>query len=149
MSAPNDLALHLATQAHANPLLAYLIGPGSRTWELLVGAVANITGESTDAAGKRLSANLVTTPVRPEPIKGHGETETDLRQGVSPAVHEVLDLLENDAWLWDSCFSPDGLIESASGYASAAFRASNPGHQRTHAIEAAARLIHAAERLAQ
>lgn len=41
-----DLARHLSGLLTRSPDLAYLIGPGSRTWELMIGAVAAMTGEA-------------------------------------------------------------------------------------------------------
>lgn len=54
----NDLALHLLKQCQTRRELAYLIGPYSRTWELLVAAVASITGESCQDAEVRMKRGL-------------------------------------------------------------------------------------------
>jgi len=51
--AARDLAVHLAKQVQNNRDLAYLIGPGSRTWELMVEAIASITGEGVSNADIR------------------------------------------------------------------------------------------------
>lgn len=59
-STARDLAVHLARQIQANPDFAYLLGPGSRTWELLVEAISSITGEKSSDADMRLRAAVAT-----------------------------------------------------------------------------------------
>ena len=54
----NDLALHLVKQCQTRPELAYLIGPYTRTWELLVAPIASITGESCEEAEVRMKSGM-------------------------------------------------------------------------------------------
>lgn len=53
-----DLAVHLAKQVTTRRELAYLIGPYTRTWELLIAAIGSITGETDAAVDARLKRNL-------------------------------------------------------------------------------------------
>lgn len=149
MSAAEVFSLHFARQVKANPQLAYLVGPGSRTWELLVEAFADLTHQTTAQASAHLLADLKTTPVRAEPVEAPRDAGDDLRQGVSRTAHEVLDLIEREKPCWDLCYTAFGLVESGHDHASTANRSAKPASKRAIAIEAAARLIHAAERLAQ
>lgn len=59
-AAANELVLHLCKQIQYNPDLAYLIGPGSRTWEILIEAVASITGEGSSNADIRCRSVMAT-----------------------------------------------------------------------------------------
>ena len=57
-TADRDLVMHLSKQVQINADLAYLIGPGSRTWELLITAIAGITGEGDSNADIRCRSVL-------------------------------------------------------------------------------------------
>jgi hypothetical protein len=71
-------------------------------------------------------------------------TETDKRQGVSPAVHAVLDRLdEYTRRQWRPTLA--SLLETATNYAEDALEADEPSRRQRKAREAAALLLHALE----
>lgn len=55
--------LHLVDRIKADPRLAYLIGPGSESFELLVTAYAALTGEELDPYRESLLGKLTMQPV--------------------------------------------------------------------------------------
>lgn len=55
--------VHLVAQLQRDPRLAYLIGPGSESFELLVNAHAALAGEESDPYRESLLGKLVMQPV--------------------------------------------------------------------------------------
>lgn len=70
----------------------------------------------------------------------------DLRQGVTPTQHDVLDLIEEKAPAWSEAAIEERL-RMAHARAGNAYRASKLADKRRFAIEAAARLIDAADEI--
>lgn len=69
---------------------------------------------------------------------------TDLRQGVTPAGHAVLDCLEQQEAEWGDLYDVATQLKMAHARArNALYSADDPIKQRQYAVEAAARLIDA------
>jgi hypothetical protein len=79
--------------------------------------------------------------------RARGRGVTDLRQGVTPTQHAVLDLIEERSKLWSDLDDFQGRLRMAHARAGSAMRASEPQAKRFYAMEAAARLIDAAEEI--
>lgn len=60
--------LHLVAQLKRDPRLAYLIGPGSESFELLVTAAAALAGDEWDPYRESVLGNLA-----PQPVPGIGK----------------------------------------------------------------------------
>lgn len=73
----------------------------------------------------------------------------DLRQGVTPTQHAVLDLLDAQAREWGDLFDFEAQLVRASERAKQACRTILLANKRRYAIEAAARLIDAADEIAR
>lgn len=69
--------MHLVAQLKRDPRLAYLIGPGSQSFDLLVDAAAVIYGEESDPYRESLLGKLTTQPV-PSLGRVAGSIEPDL-----------------------------------------------------------------------
>lgn len=74
---------------------------------------------------------------------------TDRRQGVTPTQHAVLDLIEREAPAWSQADEFDIRIAKASRRALAAQDSRSLAAKRLLAIEAAARLIDAADEISR
>ncbi|WP_298290285.1 hypothetical protein [Novosphingobium sp.] len=72
---------------------------------------------------------------------------TDLRQGVTPTQHEVLDLIEREAAGWSLANTWEEKLEFAAALARCASNGEALGSIRTEAIHAAALLIDAADEI--
>lgn len=53
---------HILRQMHRDPRLAYLIGPGSCSFELLTAEYARDTGQDVEKVRSEIAANLKYTP---------------------------------------------------------------------------------------
>ena len=73
----------------------------------------------------------------------------DLRQGVTPTQHEVLDLIEENAVEWSSRMTWEEKLAEARGTAADATRIATLKHKRIAAITAAALLIDAADEISR
>ncbi len=76
--------LHLINRMQADPRLAYLIGPGSESFELLVTAAAQADGIETDVLRER-----VLGWISPQPVPGIGQAAGVLDQDVWDEILEV------------------------------------------------------------
>lgn len=74
---------------------------------------------------------------------------TDLRQGVTPTQHAVLDLIEQRAEEWQDAFDFDDKLIRAISAARQAQITSRLTTKRQFAIEAAARLIDVADEISR
>lgn len=72
---------------------------------------------------------------------------TDLRQGVTPTQHEVLDLIEERAVIWATQWDFEEQLNHAAGRALMAHDRTNLHGKRQSAIVAAALLINAADEI--
>jgi hypothetical protein len=72
---------------------------------------------------------------------------TDLRQGVTPTQHEVLDLIETSAPAWADELDFEEQLKLAANLADVACKMTLLSRKRRFAIEAAARLIDAADEI--
>jgi hypothetical protein len=71
----------------------------------------------------------------------------DLRQGVTPTQHAVLDLIEAAAACWAESYDFEAQLAQATKVARTASRLNTLSKKREAAIEAAARLIDAADQI--
>lgn len=76
--------LHLINRMQADPRIAYLIGPGSESFELLVTAAALADGIETDVLRER-----VLGWISPQPVPGIGQAAGVLDQDVWDEMLEV------------------------------------------------------------
>jgi hypothetical protein len=76
-TAAEKAVMHLVAQIKRDPRLAYLIGPGSESFELLVNAHAVLAGEELDPYRESLLGKLVMQPV-PGIGKAAGVVASDL-----------------------------------------------------------------------
>jgi len=84
----------------------------------------------------------IVAPASAELKSGGAELIDDLRQGVTPAGHAVLDCLEAQQEEWGDLYDTAGQLKMAHARARNALYSSDyPAKQRQYAIEAAARLI--------
>lgn len=74
---------------------------------------------------------------------------TDLRQGITPTVHEVLDLIEQRAEIWSTKWDFEERLKHGAGRALVAQDRSNLLAKRQSAIIAAALLIDAADEISR
>ncbi len=74
---------------------------------------------------------------------------TDLRQGVTPTQHEVLDLIEERAAIWSTAWDFEERLKHGAGRALMAHDRTNLIAKRQNAITAAALLIDAADEIAR
>ena len=74
---------------------------------------------------------------------------TDLRQGVTPTQHEVLDLIERDSAEWSGAWDWEYRIHVAALEARRAENHTTLLHIRKHAMMAAAMLIDAADEISR
>lgn len=72
---------------------------------------------------------------------------TDLRQGVTPTQHEVLDLIDERAAIWSTTWDFEERLNHAAGRALMAHDRTNLLAKRQSAIVAAALLIDAADEI--
>jgi hypothetical protein len=73
--------------------------------------------------------------------------ETDLRQGVTPTQHAVLDMIEQQGAEWGDLYDFEAQLIRAADRAKQAVRSTILANKRRCAIEAAARLIDAADEI--
>lgn len=78
--------------------------------------------------------------------QGDRELLDDLRQGVTPTQHAVLDLVDQFGTDWGASYCFKEQLQIASHNAQCAVLVKNPMTARAFALEAAARLIDAAGR---
>jgi hypothetical protein len=74
---------------------------------------------------------------------------TDLRQGVTPTQHEVLDMIEERAVEWSAKMTWEEKLADARGCAADATRLTSLKQKRLSAIVAAALLIDAADEISR
>ncbi len=74
---------------------------------------------------------------------------TDLRQGVTPTQHEVLDLIEERAAIWSTTWDFNERLFHGASNALAAVSSNSLKHKRLSAIHAAALLIDAADEISR
>lgn len=72
---------------------------------------------------------------------------TDIRQGITPTQHAVLDLIEQSAQHWADSHDFEAQLRMGAARAKNAERATLLSTKRAFAIEAAARLIDAADEI--
>lgn len=74
---------------------------------------------------------------------------TDLRQGITPTQHEVLDLIEERATIWSTTWDFEERLRHGAGRALMAKERTNLIAKRQNAIIAAALLIDAADEISR
>lgn len=72
---------------------------------------------------------------------------TDLRQGVTAAQHDVLDLLDECREHWSTSLSGQRQLEIADQYCQLALQGGATGMLRFYLVQAAARLLYAIDHL--
>lgn len=94
-AATNAAVLHILKRLKADPRLAYLMGPGSEAFELLMAAGAAITQHDLDPYREMFLANLQCQPV-PGIGKAGAVLERDLLERIADHGNEAHDLSDQD-----------------------------------------------------
>ena len=83
--------MHLVVALKRDPRLAYLIGPASESFELLVAAAASLSGEELDPYRESLLGKLVMQPV-PSIGKAAGVIDPDLWEQMVELNDDAMDV---------------------------------------------------------
>lgn len=90
-TAAEKAVMHLVAKLKRDPRLAYLIGPGSESFELLVTAAAVIAGEEWDPYRESLLGKVTTQPV-PGIGRAAAVIDPDLWDGIIGANNSAMDV---------------------------------------------------------